>query len=187
MPPDNELQQLLTEARAGSEQAARRLVDEYLPHVLRVVRRNLHRKLRAKFDSMDFVQAVWASVLGCREQLADIHSEEAWAAFLAAVARNKVIEEFRRRLGTEKYNVERELSISDSRFGVAPQLASREPSPSQAAMASERFEQLTAGLSEQQREIVRLRMQGETCQAVADQLGINERTVRRLLKRLELE
>lgn len=193
MRSDNEFQQLLAEARAGSEPAAQQLVEEYLPHVLQVVRRSLNRKLRTKFDSMDFAQAVWASVLGCREQLAQIESGEAWAKFLATIARNKVIDEIRRRMETEKYQVDRECSMSDlvsaARDGrtIAQQMASREPSPSQAAIANERFEQLTAGLSEQQREIVRLKMEGETCQAVADRLGINERTVRRLLKRLELE
>ena len=53
--------QLMRSVREGSEDAARMLFDRYAPHIRRVVRRKLHQKLRPQFDSVDFVQDVWAS------------------------------------------------------------------------------------------------------------------------------
>src|SRR5688572_23874581 len=55
--------------REGSADATKELLDRYGPHVLRVVRRKLNRKLRPKFDSVDFVQDVWASFFTTPQQL----------------------------------------------------------------------------------------------------------------------
>ncbi len=45
----------------GSEDAARRLHEEYGPYIAMAVRRKLPAQLRAKYDSLDFVQDVWLS------------------------------------------------------------------------------------------------------------------------------
>src|SRR5262249_14283511 len=56
-----ELRGLMERIRAGSQEAARELCDRYGSHILRVVRRKLDKKLRSKFDSVDFLQSVWTS------------------------------------------------------------------------------------------------------------------------------
>src|SRR5687768_16029897 len=88
--------ELLGRVQQGQDGAAEEFVARYGPHVLRAVRRGLHRRLRSKFDSEDFVQAVWASFFGdlCRSeknvQLDDV------IAYLKAMARNKIIDQHRR-------------------------------------------------------------------------------------------
>jgi len=52
---------LLEQARAGSDSAARELIERFGPFILRVIRNRLDPRLRSIFDSADFSQAVWAS------------------------------------------------------------------------------------------------------------------------------
>src|SRR5262249_36628315 len=81
---------LMQRVRSGSQDAAQQLVEQYGQHILRVIRRMLHKKLRSKFDSLDFQQDVWASFFADQPQKT-FDRPEALAAFLAKVARNKVL------------------------------------------------------------------------------------------------
>ncbi len=66
------LEALLERMRAGDLRAAAHVFVAYEPHLRLIVRRQLSRRLRAKFDSVDVVQSVWVRVLhdfratGCR-------------------------------------------------------------------------------------------------------------------------
>ena len=59
--PENDFKALMKGVRSGSQEAAWRLIDLYAGHIRRVVRRTIDRRLRSQFDSVDFVQLVWAS------------------------------------------------------------------------------------------------------------------------------
>ena len=52
---------LMASARSGSRDALEDLYKQYGEHVRRIVRRRIHRRLRAQYDSLDFMQAAWAS------------------------------------------------------------------------------------------------------------------------------
>ena len=52
---------LMQQISMGSEDAAWELVERYGELIRRAVRRVLNKKLRSKFDSLDFVQLVWSS------------------------------------------------------------------------------------------------------------------------------
>src|SRR5262245_26982587 len=93
---DHEFADLLRRVKAGSSDAAWELIDRYGSHVQRVVRRLLNRRLRPQFDSVDFVQAVWASFFNDPAQIHSFKSPDSIIGYLARMARNKVIEENRR-------------------------------------------------------------------------------------------
>lgn len=177
------LQSLLDEVHAGSEQAAWQLVREYSGHVLRVIRRALPKEIRSKFDSEDFAQEVWQSVFAERSRLREASDPESLVRLLAAVARNKVIDEFRRRLQTKKHGLQREQHLGDT--GVGDGIPAVDPTPSEWIMAREKWDQLNQGLSVQEQQMLALRREGLTLDQIAERLGIGERTVRRLLRRLE--
>jgi RNA polymerase sigma factor (sigma-70 family) len=178
---------LVAAASDGSDEAARRLWDEYGPHVVRVVRRRLAREMRPMFDSLDFAQAVWGSLFADRGRLRELRTPQRLTGYLTHMARNKVVEEFRRQVCTQKRQAGRTLSLDDSTMPLREALAAREATPSQEAIGQERWEQLTADRSWRQQEIVRLRRDGLTLAEVAETLGVNERTVRRVLQRLQQE
>ena len=100
------------------------------------------------------------------------------------MVRNKVSEQHRRLTRTEKYDLAREerLYVRRGDREVPREVVSPEPSPSQAVQAADRMEQLTAGRSPLEIEVLTLRRQGLTFMEIADRTGINERTVRRVIE-----
>lgn len=180
-----EFQDFVERAQRGSDRAARELFEQFGPHIIRVVRRKLDKKLRPKFDSADFMQSVWAAFFADREKKLTFESPAALLAFLTSLARNKVVDKSRQRLGTLKYNVAREHSLEQTARANEP--AARQPTPSQIAIAKERWERYIKGQPERNRQILDLLCQGHTHQEIATKLGLNEKTVRRLVRKLDSE
>jgi RNA polymerase sigma factor (sigma-70 family) len=178
---DNEFEMLLKQVQSGSEAAAWTLVETYGPHVLRSVRRLVDHRLRRRLDSQDFVQAIWASVFARPQKLLAMRQPEELIAYLAAITRNTVIDEARRQRDFKKRAVTREQSLEDATAAAGDELRCRQPRPSEIAIAREQWERLARDQPEHYRRIIALRLQGHTCQAIADQLGLSERTVRRVL------
>ena len=56
---EQEFANLIDRLREGSDEAFTLLLERFGPYVMRSVRRSLDRRLRARFDSQDFAQAVW--------------------------------------------------------------------------------------------------------------------------------
>ncbi len=171
--------ELKEQLRHGDDQAAVALLSEFGPRVLSAVRRRLGRQLRTKFDSDDFVQAVWASFFAHDGGLTRFESADALVAFLVGVASNKVAAEGRA-LKTAKRDPDRETrTVSDESD------TSSENTPSQFAVANELWSAMLSRLSPGQRAMVELRLAGHTHVEIAERLGVTERTVRRLFKRLQ--
>lgn len=78
---------------AGSEEAARHLIDDYGPHIQRVVRRKLNHQMRSKFDSEDFVQMVWISFFAEPTRIAQFEQPDELIRYLAGMAMNKLTQE----------------------------------------------------------------------------------------------
>ena len=60
---ESELRLFLARIRDGDEDATRELLRRYEAKVRLVVRRQLPRLLRSRFDSQDFVQSIWGSFI----------------------------------------------------------------------------------------------------------------------------
>lgn len=111
MTEHREMQELLAAFRAGEPAAAAEFYALCEPVIRAVVRRYLHHRLRARFDSLDFVQDVWASFLTLPPDGQEFASAEGVRTFLARVAHNKVVEVFRRRFGTQKDDLARGIAV----------------------------------------------------------------------------
>lgn len=172
--------ELMQRVTTGSEGASRQLIERYGAHIIRIIRRKLHRSLRPKFDSADFVQAVWASFFALPLGKYQFDRSEALVAFLMALARNKVVEAVRQRLQSQKFNVNRERALAD----VTDALVAREPSAEQIAIAREEWDRLLQDQPAHYQEILIALRDGDTQQDIAGRLGVNERTVRRVLRKL---
>jgi RNA polymerase sigma-70 factor (ECF subfamily) len=180
MADTNEFAELMHRLRGGSEEAARELLDRYGQHILRVVRRKLSRELRSKFDSVDFVQAVWASFFADVPRRQGIDHPKALLAFLVTLAQNKVVDAVRQRMQTNRYSVNRERALD-------PTLAAREPSPSQVAIANDEWRHLLADLPDHYQRMLVLLREGHSQKDIAREIGVNEKTVRRVLEKLNEE
>jgi RNA polymerase sigma factor (sigma-70 family) len=175
---------LLRRMREGSEDAAWELVEQYGDAIRRAVRRTLSEKMRSQFDSLDFVQIVWKSFFRIREKSDRFDHPAQLAAYLLAIARNKVGIESRRLLHTGKYNVNRECSLDGEKTLVAHDVRDPGPAPMDVAIARERWDRLMRSQPDRYRQIARLKLQGHSCREIAQLLGIAECTVRRVLHKL---
>jgi RNA polymerase sigma-70 factor (ECF subfamily) len=179
-----ELAVLMQRLRNGSQEAAQELWERYGAHVLRVVRRKLDRKLRAKYDSADLAQAVWASFFVKPTHGYQFERPEELLAFLARLAEEKLVDLFRQRYRTRKYNVNRERPLAGA-GDPALCVQDRLPSPSEVAVARQEWERLLEGQPARDRRILTLLSQGYTHEEIARELGICAKTVHRLIRKLD--
>jgi RNA polymerase sigma factor (sigma-70 family) len=187
---DGELVEFLQRIQAGDEGAARELLQRFEAEVRLVVRRQLPRLLRSRFDSLDFLQSVWGSFFRrMRTAPTEFEDSRHLVAFLARAAKNKVIDEYRRS-ASRKHDMHREepLWIDGRRAKDVPDPID---SPSEIAQAHEAFGRLRDLVPEEKRSILEMKAQGLSSKDIGERLGISERTVQRVLedlrKRVETE
>jgi RNA polymerase sigma-70 factor (ECF subfamily) len=185
---DAEFQVLVDRARGGDSASIERLLEAFEGDVRAMVRARLPRSLRPRFDSMDFVQEVWRSLL--ERPIGDGPGYDDAARFrgyLAGVVRNKVLEEFRRRTRCQKNDLAREESLYVENGGRAEPRAVIAPgsTPSEEMQARDCLDRLVAGGNPIEAQIVELRRQALTFEEIAGRLGIHERSVRRMVDALK--
>jgi RNA polymerase sigma-70 factor (ECF subfamily) len=181
---EQEFAQLMQRLREGSEEAAQVLFERYGPHILRVVRRKLHHKLRPQFDSIDFVQDVWASFFADRSRQATFDRPEALVRFLANMACHKVIDAFRHNVRAQKRDATRERPLEQIVDTHKARLVAQDPTPSHVAGVNEEWEQLAKRLPARYQPMLALLRQGDTHEEIARKLGLHEKTVQRMLRRI---
>ena len=169
------------EAQKGDPMAWEALFKECYPKVRRVVRRKLTRSMRSLYDSTDFANDAMER-LAANIDLLQFPSIGSLIAFLAQVAEQKVIDEYRRQ-HTLKHDISRERPLSASDRGPI-QVPSHDPTASQFAQANECNERLLARDDETERVIIELRQQGYATADIAEKTGWNVRKVQRFLKEL---
>ncbi len=62
-PPAEELESLLVRLNSGDTAAAEQVFLKFEPYLRTIVRRQISARMRAKFDSSDIVQSVWADLI----------------------------------------------------------------------------------------------------------------------------
>ncbi len=180
---DDDLSGFLARIQAGDEEAARELLHRYEAEVRLVVRRQLPRLLRSRFDSLDFLQSVWGDFFQkMRTGPADFTDSRHLVAFLARAARNKVIDQYRR-AGSLKQDMHREEPIW-AESGRVRDLEATGDTPSQLAEAREAYDRLLDLLPADRRDVLALKAEGLSSREIGERLGISERTVQRVLEDL---
>jgi RNA polymerase sigma factor (sigma-70 family) len=180
---EDEIHGFLRRIHDGDEDAARDLLLKYEAEVRLVVRRQLPRLLRSRFDSLDFLQSVWGSFFHrVRTTPTEFDDGRHLVAFLARAAKNKVIDEYRR-AGSQKGDMRREEPLwadGDRPKEVAAQIETA----SQVAEANEAFVKLRDLVPEERRALLELKAAGLSSREIGERLGISERTVQRVLEDL---
>jgi RNA polymerase sigma-70 factor (ECF subfamily) len=173
------LQALLERLCKGDDQAAEQVFRTYEPYLRKVVRRQLPARLRAKFDSLDIVQSVWADVLdGFRRAGWRFEDAEHLRAFLVKATRHRFIDRYRQ----HQRALERERPLADHAGEAGP--VSPAPGPSEVARADDLWDKLLALCPPEHHEVLRLKRQGLEAPEIAARTGLHEDSVRRLLRQL---
>jgi RNA polymerase sigma factor (sigma-70 family) len=175
----------LARIQAGDEAAARELLARYESEVRLVVRRQLPKLLRSRFDSLDFLQSVWGSFfrrVRSAHGPTEFEDSRHLVAFLARAAKNKVIDEYRR-AASQKQDMHREEPLWGD-GGRPKDVPAEIDTPSQVAQAREVFGRLRDLLPEDRQHILVLKAEGLSSRDIGERLGISERTVQRVLEDL---
>jgi RNA polymerase sigma factor (sigma-70 family) len=173
------LDSVLEKLCSGDPAAAERVFLAFEPYLRMAVRKKLPARLRAKFDSMDVVQSVWADVLrGFREAGWHFANEAHLRAFLVKLTRNRFIDQLRR----HRSAVSRERPIDTLAQAAEPR--SPLPSPSDLVQAEELSQRMLALCAPAHRELVRLRISGVPVAEIATRTGLHVGSVHRILQNL---
>jgi RNA polymerase sigma factor (sigma-70 family) len=173
--------------RDGDAAVVRAFCEQYGPQLERLADRHLGAAVRRRVGPEDVVQSACRTFLrrarGGELRLAD--SEGLWR-LLCAITLTKAREQARFHL-RQRRGLDREQPLAaddDSAAGARPPEDPR-PTPAEAAELADFFEQVMKGLDEEERQVVDLRLQDCTNEEAAERLGVSERTVRRILKRVQ--
>lgn len=182
---EKEFGQLMARVREGCPQAARELVERYGSALRRIVRQRLHPGLRPVYDSLDFFQDVWASFFQAAP-LRTFEDPNDLIGYLTEMAFHKVTDTYRERMCTGKRDGGRVESLPlPTEEDRANELPACQPTPSQVAVANERWEDLLRGLPPQHQRMLELLREGYTHEEIAQNLGIYTKVIQRLLQKLE--
>jgi RNA polymerase sigma factor (sigma-70 family) len=174
---------LLQQIQEGSQEAARQFLDRYGRYILRVIRRQLHDKLRGEFDSQDFLQDVCLSFFRRPPSPEKFPDQEALRRFLCNLARNKVVDRVRHRRA-QRFAPERIHSLDGSARYEARHLVGREPAPSESLRAADAINPCVFEGYPDPEQIVRMVRDGCSREEMARVLRVSVRQVTRLLAQL---
>lgn len=169
---------LLAEYRAGNPEAMVELFESYNAVIRAAVRRRLPEQLRREFDSLDFAQDVWASFCSTPANRRRFPTERALEVYLVKVARNKIVDAYRRRVHTTAHSAAKEQPLPEATRG-------HDPTPSQWMMAGEKWGAISSRLSPPHLAVIERLRAGFSRQEVADMFGITVRTVVRIIDKAQ--
>jgi RNA polymerase sigma factor (sigma-70 family) len=170
------LDTLLSRLNEGDPAAAEEAFLIYEPYLRMVVRRRLSGSLRAKFDSSDIVQSVWADVLdGLRKTKWTFQDREGLRAFLVKMTRNRFIDRLRQYRGA----LARELALPEREIEALP--ATRAGRASEMVHADELWRQMLAVCPPAHYELLDLKRQGVPLAEIAARTHLHQSSVRRIL------
>lgn len=167
------LADLLEKLHAGDAGAANELFQRYEPYLRMVVRRKISPALRAKFDSEDVVQSVWADMFrGFQRANWEFNTPSQLKAFLVRAVTNRFIDKVRRNRN--------ELAHQENGIPVEelPQSVTR---PSEEAQAGEMWDELLNLCRSEHRMLIELKRQGISLDEIAERSGLHKSSVRRIL------
>ncbi|GHO77437.1 RNA polymerase sigma factor [Ktedonobacter sp. SOSP1-85] len=168
--------QISPDAGVGQRHAPLTLFDRYATHIFRYI----YQQVGHRQDAEDLTLDVFLAATDSEAQLA-LKSEQQQLAWLQRVARNKVIDRYRRQVRTTLQPLEADAEIADDDL-----------TPEQYSERNETYERLfqaVARLPQAQQEIIHLRfVEGLRCTQIAQILDKSDAFVRttisRALKRL---
>jgi RNA polymerase sigma-70 factor (ECF subfamily) len=172
---NDSLDALLARLNAGDEAAVKQLFIAFEPYMRMVIRRRIAGPLRAKFDSADVVQSVWADfVEGLSKSKWTFENLDQFRAFLVKMTRNRFID----RLRKHRRSLRREIALPE-RNDALP--ADRCPRVSENFYADELWHQMVEACPAEHYQLLALKRQGASIAEIAERTNLHEGSVRRIL------
>jgi RNA polymerase sigma-70 factor (ECF subfamily) len=168
------LESLIERLNSGDAEAIQQALVAHAGILRMMVRRQLPRWLRPRFDSMDIVQSVWAHLLpGLQAGRWHFASPAELRAFLVKVTRN--------RLTNRIHHAAHEFDHARTRANVPAGTPAHVAPPDEAVSAKEDWQQLLSLCPPAHRELLRLKRDGVPLAQIATRTGLHPSSVRRIL------
>ena len=181
--PNPSFDDLMARLGAGDESAAAEVFDRFAQRLRALARSRLDRLLRPKVDAEDVLQSVYRSFF--RRHAAGQYELENWDSLwgmLTVITLRKCGRRLRY-FRSACRDVQREV-VLPAGAGAEVEAVGHDPTPSEAARLAETLEQVMRDLTERERSILSLSLQGYTSCEISEQVGRTERTVQRVLQRV---
>jgi RNA polymerase sigma-70 factor (ECF subfamily) len=177
---EDPLDAVLEKLGSGDPEAVETVFRAYEPYLRRVVRRQLSPQLRAKFDSADVVQSVWADLLqSFRAGNWSFRDRERLKAFLVTATRHRLIDRARAHRSALRHE-----QSPDGRQLDQAAVPCAQPRPSQIVQADELWERILAECQPAHREVLELKREGLAVAEIAQRTGLHAGSIHRLLRNL---
>jgi RNA polymerase sigma factor (sigma-70 family) len=170
---------LLKKLESGDAKVVEQAFLAYEPYLRMIVRRKLPGRLRAKFDSVDVVQSIWADLLdGFRHAGWRFADAAHLRTFLVTATRHRFID----RLRQHDRVIQHELPVDEKSLEALS--VAKLDRPSEVLEAREKWEELLAICPKGLRRILHLRRQGKSLDDIAAATGFHKSSIRRILYEL---
>jgi RNA polymerase sigma factor (sigma-70 family) len=167
---------ILVRLNSGDEGAIERMFVAFEPYMRMAIHRRISGSLRAKFDSADVVQSVWADLVdGLHKSRWSFENLDQFRAFLLKMTRNRLIDGLRK----HREPLRREVALSLENAEASP--ADRCPRVSENFHADELWQQMVEACPAAHYELLRLKQQGASLDEIARRTKLHKSSVRRIL------
>jgi len=180
-PAPEALNLLLERWLAGDERAAAALCRRHFARLIGLARKRFSTGLSRHLDPEDLVQAVYLKFFAAARHNLPVlrNSDDLWR-WLVAILRNKVKDQHKR-----QHALKRNGALAETAQTTLVQVEDRRPNPSEQAALADELERLLRIFPAYQRRMVILRLEGWKVEEIAHATHGHERTVRRVLKRVQ--
>jgi RNA polymerase sigma-70 factor (ECF subfamily) len=183
--PDDTLE-LVEKYRRGDQDAARLLFARYVGRLTSLAQSRLSSKLARRIDAEDVVQSAYRSFfVRAREGKYTLHNSGDLWRLLAVITMNKLRRKVEHHTAGKRGVDQEQSDRNEDGLPIHPEALTREPSPAETLAVLEEVDLLTRGLTEVQRHMVELRLQGYLIEEIAEEVARSERTVRRVMDKVK--
>jgi RNA polymerase sigma factor (sigma-70 family) len=170
-------QQLFSEFREGSEDAADRIFARYVQRLTALARLRLSERLARRIDAEDIVLSAYRSFfIAARDGRFVLNRGGDLWRLLVSITLHKL----HRQVAAHR-TLKRSMN-EEVRLDANELIPSRDPTPEEVLLASEELEAVLVVLPPLARRVLELRLQGESLASIANETKRTERTVRRMLE-----
>ncbi len=180
----DQLDELIAEAKAGSEEALAELFGHYKQHLRRIIAFRLDDRLKGRIDPSDVLQEAYIDLA---KRLPEFSEKNGMSLFvwLRLVAHERLLGIHRQHLKIQKRDARKEIRMQQNATGVssvflAAHLLGRQTSVVAGAIRAEQKAQLEVvleSMDELDREVIALRIfEGLTNGEAAEVLGLTKQT-----------
>lgn len=181
---DEQSIRLVARVRDGDQDAAAEIFERYFSRLARLVQTRLSPKLAARVEADDVAQSVFRIFFmsNADERFVLERSGDLWR-LLVGIAIKKIHHEVNRN-SAQKRNYQRDQSLQLQGGVELPlEVVVRDPTPDEAAAVTEQLEIMFDRLSETERDVFRLRLEGLSDLEIANKVKRSQRTVRRAVEK----